>query len=893
MVRANDYRKHFPIGVFVDAAGTCAVRDVDGSGILVNTNNATGIKVVVNHPDVGLKATGLNYICWTNQQPYNQETIQDLSGTIEAQIAGGNVWQVAAPMDKPLVDALTGWASASWFGTSYNASFHTDAAADALAANYAPIYDDHPSVLAFTVRDDVTVAAKGTETATACTAMQRADPRPCAAIWTDKNAYALMGDDLKLIVSYSYPCGRDSGGVELPEGDFHRSTFVAVGDGDWVDMIRDRVSLADGVPVWWVLQGHMTTSGTASTRLRYPTEREMVMQAFIAAGEGIKGFFYFAWTDQSGQWDGLGNPASAARIRGASTAASRITPAIRRHLLSAEKVADAFTAAGGGSNSYAVNYANAYVSTLQEGDGTYLCVVCNHDDATANVTISSASLGGKLVNLETGVETWLPATVSLGAFDGAIYRHDPAYGVPMTDPDLGVDVETWWASHWANEDADEYQAPGDLPTHPRTVSVGAAADLQAAVDAAPDFTTFELAADGVYEGTLMLTGRNGLHFVSVDPLNPATLRRVEIHGSEHALSYDGAVLDGEYHNGFQSRLLTASPYYAEALEAWHNPKRDFLFRDLLFVSDGDLLYYNWYGNNSGGWKHDHRAINMPVFLRNVRDVLIESCTFSGYEMGADPANPDTTGEVEVVPVVPGVNSHHDGFISGNSGLTNVVCRDCTFSTVDAVTGYPWCFFLDGSRGAVFGYNTITGRYRQGLILFLTNDDYSGDWDNSSDGGIGLTLDDQQRNARFNVVVGNTITTTSSSPLVSHVGFSALILENTILNGSANAAFVELVGRGSKSTLSAKGHRYHHLHNVVRGNTAPNGLNFPQFVRFDGGSTGVAQPTPKNLLGQTIIADNVASGTVTAWHGTEAGQWGSDGGEVATNNTDDGGTRDGV
>jgi hypothetical protein len=894
VVRANDFRKHFPIGVFVDAAGTCAIRDVNGSGTTVNANQAAGVKTMLTHPEVGLKPTGLNYIGWTNQQPYSQETLADISGVIEAQVRGGKVYQVAAPMDKATVDVLTGWASASWFGTAYDVGFHTAAAADALAENYAPIYADHPSVLAFNLRDDVSAAGKGTEAAIACIAMQRADPRPCTVVWRGKTSYALMGDDARLILSYHYPCGRDSGGVELPEGDFHRSTFSGFG-GDWVDALRDEVSLLPaGAVAWFALQGHQTQTGTAATLLRYPTEREMVMQAFIAAGEGIKGFFYFAWTDQAGQWDGLGNPTSAARIRGAATVASRFTPAIRRDLLAAEKVADAFTASGGGSNSYAVNYANAYISTLQQGDGTYLVVVCNHDDATANVVISSASLTGKLVNLETGVETWLPATVSLGAFDGAIYRHDPAYGVPMTDPDLGVGVETWWATHWANADADEYQAPGDLPTHPRVVSVGAAADLQAAIDAAPDYTTFELAADGVYEGTIVITGRNGIHLVSADPLNPATLRRVEIHGSEQALSYDGAMLDGAYHNGFNIRLGTpADPNYAAALLAWEHPGRDYLIRDIAFVSDGDLCYYNWYGNNSGGWKYDHRAINMPVFLRNVRDVLIESCTFTGYEMGANPANPDTTGEVEVVPVVPGVNSHHDGFISGNSGITNVVCRDCTFSTVDAVTGYPWCFFLDGSRGAVFGYNTITGRYRQGLVLFLTNDDYSGDWDNSSDEGIGLRLDHQQRNARYNVVVGNTITTTSSSPLVSHVGFSGLILENTILNVGGTIAFVELVGRGSKSGLSTRGHRYHHLHNVIRGNTVPNGADIPQFVRFDGGSDAVAQPDPHNLLGQTIIADNVVAGTVTAWYGTEAGQWGSDGGDVATNNTDDGGTRDGV
>ncbi len=904
---SQEYRKHFPFGIFADAGQQCTVRAVDGIATPLNINTALGVKGMVRHPDVGVKATGLQYIGWTNQQPYSQETLADLSGTIEAEVKGGKVWQLCAPMSKPLVENDSGWDN-GWFHTAYDPEFHTQAAADAIAANYAPIYEDHPSVLAFNLRDD---AAPDMRSVLAVRAMQNATGIPTACMWPSGAPEADLGDDLHLLLTYHYPCGHHADGSVTPtaEGDFHRSTFSIYGDGDWVDRLRWALTdHPDDVPAWLMLQAHDTTTGEPpSSRLRYPTSRELRKQVWVAIGEGFKGLFWFAWSEQSGQWDGLCNPSRAADMTVASEMAHRITPEIRRVLLRSKKykvngtITELFTTSGGGAT-YASpateNYASAYVATLYDANrDEYSCVVCNHATTTESVTISSATLDGKLVNMETGEEYWLPATVSLPALDGAIFRHDPAYGVPMTDPDLGVDVETWLSTHWAVE-----QIPGKSASpnyraaillHPDVQMVTTNDDLQDAIDAVPDGTTLRLAAGGTYEGTIRMVGRERIHIISDNPANKAAMRRVEIFGSAQALAYDGAVIDGDYHNGFNVRLGTpADPNHDAAFLAWENPKRDFLFQQIDFESDGDLLYYNWYGNGSGGWKHDHRAVNMPVFLRNVRDVLFETCTFSGYQMGADPANPDTTGEVEVVPVTPGINTHHDGFISGNSGLTNIIARDCVFNG-DTDVGYPWCFFLDGARGSGTINCDMTGRYRQGLVLFLTNDDYTGDWDNSTDGGIGLSLDHQQRNCRFCFVIGGDILTTASSPFIQFTGFSNAVLAPNVLNGNGNVAFIEFVGRGSRDALKNKGHRYHHLYNVVRGVTAPNGADFPQFVRHNGGSTGVAQPTPHNLLGQTTIADNVVAGTVTAWHGTLAGSWGSDGGDVATNNTDVGGARDGV
>jgi hypothetical protein len=147
------YRTHFPIGVFVDGAGTGTVRVVDGHAATVNLNTATGVKTAINHPDSGCKATGLHYLGWTNQQPYNQEGGQALSATIEAQVRGGSVYQMCAPMDKPNVEADSGWNN-GWFHLAYDAGFHTPELAATIAARYAPHYAGHPSVLAFNLRDD-------------------------------------------------------------------------------------------------------------------------------------------------------------------------------------------------------------------------------------------------------------------------------------------------------------------------------------------------------------------------------------------------------------------------------------------------------------------------------------------------------------------------------------------------------------------------------------------------------------------------------------------------------------------------------------------------------------------------------------------------------------------
>jgi hypothetical protein len=846
-----EWTRHFPVGAFVDQASTCDLRDPLTPGGLVqyhpDQSGSSGIVPCATHPDGGFLPNNLGCVLFTNGEPYpNEVTPSQVSTAIDG--LRGLVKTVVAPFGR--YDAANHRLDSGWFGNE--AIAHDAATADPIAQTIVALYAAHPSVLAYSLADDITVANHGQRLATMAEAFQRADiwGRPATGVITDKNVVPLFtAGTFRLLLTYAYPCGRYANNTDTLEGDFHRSTF----SGDWVDVIRDRVStLPAGARHWWILQTHQVIDAPpSSTQLRYPTAREMRTQFWIAIGEGATGLFWFVWTDLAGQADGLGNPQSAARMAAAAELAGRLTPDIRERLLRCTKVADAFVASGGGSSGYPVNYANAYVSTLYDAtDDRSYCVVCNHSTSTANVTITAPTLSGRLVNLETGVRSKLGVAVSLPALDGTIYELDPMRGVPVGTPDLGQNVETWWSTHWANPSSPTYVSASDINLHPNVVIVQPTDNLQAVIDAAPDYTTFRL-RPGTH-GRAYLIGRSHLAFVSDDPANRATLRGIDVFGNT----------DAQDRNTYVSALLAGDE---EALYKHKYPSRDFYYRDLDYRSDGTPCRHDQ-TPTSNDWVEF-----TPGWNRAVRDVLYENCTYDNYF--ASDASGGTSGPPEYAEF---------GFVNCNAGTVNVWARNCTFHSGINSGGFgamPHYFFLDGAQGSGMVGCSASGKYHSGGALFLTNDDFTFDVDR--DGGFQTLYD--LRNAHQVVIANNALG--NAFTVIGYTGDALLVLNNTMNQGGALCpGFVGISSRCSK--YYAQGVVYDNYDHVIKGNVLTNG-NVTTFVGCDPNSGAMCTDTsdPNNpyrgRVGRVSVLNNSVGGTVGTWLDAPAGV---DGPNVVSGNT---------
>ncbi len=884
-----EWRRRFPVGVFVD------------NGV---PDTAAETRAMLHDPVNGLKAIGLTDICYTNTQPYSHEQVQGLVGLIGSEIAGGEVSVVVAPFGRTHpTDPNTGLYSVEWYLTAYSPSFHTDAAADVLADRILdpPFdYDIKPALIGYNLRDDTThVGSISTMVRTMTRAFQRRDTfgRAVTAVLGTESAIAEVAVDTDVALFSLYPCGEYANGDDTAEGDFHRSTYSTVpdlggGGGDWVDKIRSFVDDApEGLRFWLALQNHQTTGGTVGTLLRYPTAREMRAQVWIAVGEGATGLYWFTWNDKSdNEWEGLQNENRADLRTVASELSHRLTPAIRARLLTARRVTDAFTATGGGSTGYPVNYPNAYVSTLYDADaGVSYCVVCNHSTSTANVTINSGSLAGYLVNLETGDRLNLGGTVSLPALDGTIYRLDPQIGVPRwREATQDEGVEAFWSDHWANPASANYVSPANIVTHARVVDVTGVESLTAAVAANPgDNVTFRLGAGYVQPTgeTVTIYRRNGIHFIAADPNNRPIVRRFEVYGSVHADQYNGSTTPKA---GFVHKLNTfGHASHDQAAYDFFTPSRDVIFRDLDFRGDGQLIDYDWYFIDSS-WQHDHRVTGAPIFVRCVRDVLIENCHFERYVWGSATAQPPP--ELEPNDTDP-PNTRHDGFIHGNSGVENVVVRSCTFrvtdhdGVVDTTRGFPYGIFFDGPRGVVIASCDLTvGRYFSGLILFLDNNDFTGDFD-----GSGQIRMEYERNAKFCVIYDCDLKEGGNGP-IQWTGRDCLVVGNRINLPSPGFTLSRVCQISPRcSRLWTRGHIYYHYGNVIDSNDVPQG-NVTAFVEYISGDadncigSGFGEHHWGHI-GRSTVKNNSVTGTVTAWIRDKPGEdVASDGGDTVSGNT---------
>lgn len=442
----------------------------------------------------------------------------------------------------------------------------------------------------------------------------------------------------------------------------------------------------------------------------------------------------------------------------------------------------------------------------------------------------------------------------------------PVAGVPNHVPDFDLSTEAWWLTHWANSASSAYVATGEIVTHPNVVDVSAP-DLQAAIDAAPDNTTFRLAA-GTYNG-IKLTGRRGIHVIAANPAAKPILQGLFVHGH--------ATLDNAGANGYSAFVLkVVTNNAASELAAYLDPPRDFLFRDIDFrPASGAITTWETGSGNAAGMVGNQfwPGNNLACWLNCVADVCFERCDWSGWKMADSSDN--NTGPI--------ANGAHNGHITAGSGVRNIVIRDCTMTGSlygSGLKAWPYAVYLDGPMGCALVGNDFTGPFNSGTVLLLTNDDYAPTSATAYDGIAGYNPVTEMPSARYNAIEDN-----DHFIYLNCVGRNTLVANNrSVANGTA---FYNIEFPARKQSHSP-GLIYDFRGNVVRDNVLV-GRSTVAYVRFNMGTQG-----PDPLVGEATITGNQVSGVEPLWYTFDTSTGGSlSTPMVVTGNTDSNGTRDGV
>lgn len=838
----------FPFAVAVTSTGlTATMRNITGGGTeAVDVLSADGLHKLLHHPESGLLANGITDIALFN--------VGTTANTITTNWPGRT--RIIAGLENELDD---------WFALAVVPDDNY-ATLDALVTPAVATYADNPDVYGYILDDDVTAFAGQDDpqdilSEQAMLRVQALDAanRPGSPSLLGWNLEPPTVDPPDVIVlgSGTYASRWTSVGVKRADGDF---TIDSVTWPEWADVIRDHVEAFPDARVWWWCQAHKLGDGSGGSDLSYPTATEIRKMTWEAIGSGAKGLIWFIYQDLADNWDGLAHPNSRARLQAIAEMNARIDQGMRTRLLRCAPYADQFAASGGESADWAhEDYANAFVGTLHDAvSGIFYCVVCNRNTSTENVTITSATFEGDLINLETGVTIEVGGSVSLPALDGAIFRFIPGenYGVPHHMPDAGDTTEEWWDAHWANPDGSVHVAYEAIDTHPNVIDVDPADDLQAVIDAAPDNTTFRLAAGD--HGKVRLNQRSGIHIIAADPLDRPTMNALYIRGRPAGIDSYTEFVDA-----------VVNDLDPDAIAAYIDPPRDFLVQNIDFEPvEGELA----------GLDDTAECINLTA----VANVCIEGCTFGAYRWV------DNTGGA-VGPIKSGA---HGGYVSGTGGIHNVVIRNCeaTPVTYEGQAFRAWSVFVyfDGAAGCAIVDNEIIGTtgFNVDFCLFLTNDDFAPIGSDDYDGVVGFDeINGEIPHARYNAVYRNLCG--PSAFRVDYGGRNLMHAENSGSFGGTIARVVVIDAREPSHSPGLVG--YAQLNSVVRDNSYTGGGVNAKFVdhnfdsgEFAGGST----------VGLSTITGNTITGSCAAWYGT-TGTGTAETPNTATNNTDSGGARDGV
>ena len=372
------------------------------------------------------------------------------------------------------------------------------------------------------------------------------------------------------------------------------------------------------------------------------------------------------------------------------------------------------------------------------------------------------------------------------AFRAAPAAHD---GVPRIDPDYRKEVQDWWASHPFNPESPRYDPEIRSPEPVVTLKRGDS--IQDAIDELPSAGGTIRLTRGDYDGYRGV-GRSNVHVLGEEGVVVRGAARYA--GSAYALNY------GDYDKHVSRRGRRKAEYW----EAHKNPTRNFYVRDVTFDGGGTLV--------------------SAVGFQRVYDAVLDRCTFRNFR------NPRRS---------------HPGTVWGHEGLNNIWVRDSKF-----LGACVYACYLDGAHGCGMINNTVDLSKYNGGFLYLTNDDFTEDINES-----GKTDREEERTAKYIVIYGNTYNGNASQAL--QVTGENILFASNIING--NLGF--LVGSDPRWTDSDPEIRYHFYNFRIVNNTV-NG-NLATAVLF---SRNLAEIScPPNIkhpprMGKATIEGNTINGT---------------------------------
>ncbi|MGE3912194.1 MAG: carbohydrate binding domain-containing protein [Chloroflexota bacterium] len=313
-------------------------------------------------------------------------------------------------------------------------------------------------------------------------------------------------------------------------------------------------------------------------------------------------------------------------------------------------------------------------------------------------------------------------------FTQSAYAAPPWNGVPHVTVDYTRDVEAWWHDHPFNPESPNYAPNISSPANQVNVRTQHGGNIQAAIDALPASGGTLFLPAGNYSGNFRLVARSNVHFRG----EAGTV--ISVTGNE-----GNRIAGCELANNYSMFGAYVQARVPEALTCATDGRiRNLYFKDLVFDGGGSAI----------------EAFDMSAAM----DIVFDGVTFQNFR---DPG------------------AGHPGIISGNAVLDNIWIRNSRF-----VGREQYAVYFDGLHGGGVINSVIENGFSRSALLFLTNDDYSRDYD--GDGTIRLP---EQRMSQHVVVYGNTFAG-GTYDLVSATGRQILVMANTISTPVVTVAYFQ-------------------------------------------------------------------------------------------------------
>jgi hypothetical protein len=302
-------------------------------------------------------------------------------------------------------------------------------------------------------------------------------------------------------------------------------------------------------------------------------------------------------------------------------------------------------------------------------------------------------------------------------------------GIPRVYPDFTKDVDEWWEVHPLNPVA---PYPLDI-THPTTsidVEVDFAGDLQAAIDSTDANGATIVLGAVYYNDNFDIIAKRNLHFIGQAGTKVKTFH-----------IFPEGTFGISYPEWTTALHLDTDPNHDAAHAIIADLPCNFYFSDITFDGNNEPFTQPTIGYLDG----------LAVQVNASRDVLFDRCVFEKY------------GELD---------GNH-GTVCGGAYIYNVFFRDCTFYPPGYVASY-----LDGLHGGGYVNCDFIGRYKAYTLLFLTNNDFTLDYDFD-----GVLTDDDLRNSTYVIVDACTYDWTGdgADAFINCMGEHLLVRDCTVTN----------------------------------------------------------------------------------------------------------------